>query len=206
MDSKQHWEQIYAQAPAEEVSWYQAEPVVCLDLITAAGASPEAKIIDIGGGASVLVSRLLERGFKDITVLDISAAALQSAKIRLGNLAESVKWIEADITTVKLSAEFFDIWHDRAVFHFLTEAVQRQQYVERLNQALVSGGQIIISTFALAGPSRCSGLDVVRYSPESLQRAIGQNFVLVETSNEIHLTPWQSEQKFIYCRFKKVAN
>ncbi|MBI5185640.1 MAG: class I SAM-dependent methyltransferase [Nitrospinae bacterium] len=199
---KDHWEGIYKTKIPTEVGWYQADPKQSLDLIAAAGIGRTQKIIDIGGGASLLVDKLMEKGFEDVTVLDISPAALNQAKSRLGKNAQKISWIEADITGFEPDRKF-DLWHDRAVFHFLTDADDRKKYVKVMNLAVAPGGHLIIATFALDGPPKCSGLEVVRYSPESLAKEIGRNFELKDAVEELHVTPSGMPQKFIYCRFKR---
>lgn len=164
-DRKSHWENVYTENTPAEVSWYQIEPAVSLELIVSTGISHAGKIIDVGGGASVLVDKLLDQGFQDLTVLDVSSKALDYAKERLGNRAGAVKWIEADITEFE-SSEKHDLWHDRAVFHFLTDEDDRKKYVQNMNKALNPGGHVIIAAFSIDGPLKCSGLDVERYRPE----------------------------------------
>ena len=203
LDKKRHWESIYKTKEPTEVSWYQPESRISLDLIIQTGISTTARIIDVGGGASRLVDSLLAQGFQHISVLDISSSALQHARDRLGALAEQVTWIEADVTRVTLPAAHYDLWHDRAVFHFLTNPADRDQYIQTMQYAVKPGGQIVIATFALDGPTQCSGLEVVRYSPESLQSTLGPDFELVESLNEIHHTPFGTEQRFVYSHFRR---
>ncbi|MBI5184764.1 MAG: class I SAM-dependent methyltransferase [Nitrospinae bacterium] len=162
-------------------------------------------MIDVGGGASVLVDELVEKGFENVTVLDISTASLNQAKSRLGKHAQKISWIEADVTGFEPDRKF-DLWHDRAVFHFLTDANDRDKYVKVMNQALAPGGHLIIASFALDGPPKCSGLEVVRYSPESLAKEIGRNFELKDAVEELHVTPSGMPQKFIYCRFTNYSS
>ena len=202
MDRKAHWEDIYLKKAPTEVSWFQAVPATSLKLIASTNLGKEGKIIDIGGGDSVLVDHLLADGFQHVTVLDISAAALERAKERLGARAARVTWIEADVTDVTLPGSF-DLWHDRAVFHFLTDTEDRKRYIRTASGALHAGAHLIIATFALTGPPRCSGLEVARYGPETLQRELGDGFDVVETFEETHATPWQAEQRFLYARLKK---
>lgn len=203
-DPKQHWEKVYQEKEPGQVSWYQTQPSVSLDLIALSEIGQSGKIIDVGGGASVLVDKLFEKGFNDVTVLDISAKAIEHAKGRLGNRAEKVTWIEADITKFKPSQRY-DLWHDRAVFHFLTNPVDRKKYVEAMGKAVKPNGHVIIATFALEGPPKCSGLNVERYHPEKLSKEIGNLFTLLKSVEEIHTTPWHSEQKFTHCLFRKQA-
>ena len=202
MDRKAHWETIYAGKAPTEVSWYQASPALSLELIEATGAGKDARIIDVGGGASLLVDTLLDRGCTDLTVLDISANALRRAKERLGREAGRVTWLEADVTAGGLAGPY-DLWHDRAVFHFLTDPKDRQRYVSAADRAIAPGGHLIIATFSLQGPPKCSGLDVTRYSPQTLREALGDRFQLVETREELHTTPANVRQAFLYARFRK---
>jgi SAM-dependent methyltransferase len=204
-DRKSHWENIYTNKTPAEVSWYQLEPVVSLGLIALTGINHAGKIIDIGGGASLLVDKLLEQGFQDLTILDVSSKALDYAKKRLGNKARAVKWIEADITDFDF-LEKYDLWHDRAVFHFLTDAHDRKKYIRNMNKALNSGGHVIIAAFAIDGPLKCSGLDVKRYNPEEMTNELGNSFEFIKSVDEVHMTPAGKEQKFTYCYFKKAAD
>ncbi len=198
---KAHWEKVYTEKTPEGVSWYQRQPAMSLELIVSSGIGPTGKIIDVGGGASVLVDKLLDKGFKDLTVLDISAGAMDYAKERLGTRAENVHWIEADVTEFEPSDQY-DLWHDRAVFHFLTDTGDRKKYVKCVRRALRPGGHLIISTFAMEGPPQCSGLDIERYSPDKLKNELGGSFELIRHVHEVHQTPWNKEQKFMYCCFK----
>jgi SAM-dependent methyltransferase len=197
-----HWENVYATKGEREVSWFQETPAISLELIRAAGAPPRASVVDIGGGASRLPDALLEAGYEDVTVLDVSEAALAASRERLGPRAKSVTWITSDITTW-VPMRSFDVWHDRAVLHFLTEATDRTAYVQRLHQALRSGGTAIISTFALDGPEKCSGLPVVRYDSAKLADTLGGSFALVESRRHEHATPWGSAQRFQFSVFRR---
>lgn len=197
---KDHWEQVYSEKAATKVSWYQQHPQRSLELIKATGVNVSARIIDIGGGASTLADFILDAGYKNLSVLDISQAAIEQAKSRLGKRADKVTWLEHDITEF-ITDEPFDVWHDRAVFHFLTDANDRSSYVDTLSRALKPGAHAIIATFDLNGPEKCSGLDVMRYSPETMSAVLGEAFQLVETSTEEHVTPGGSSQNFVYCRF-----
>jgi ubiquinone/menaquinone biosynthesis C-methylase UbiE len=199
MDAKAHWEHMYATKAPTQVSWYQQHPDNSLRLIQHTDIQPTDPIIDVGGGASTLVDNLLEAGFQSLTVLDISATALQVARQRLGACASAVTWIEADITQTTLPRHGYALWHDRAVFHFLTHLADRQRYIDTLRYALRPGGNVIVATFAPDGPQQCSGLDVQRYGPESLHRQFGHDFELVDCISESHHTPWGTEQKFLYC-------
>lgn len=201
MGRKQHWEDTYAARVAEQVSWYQAEPTLSLQLVARAAGDSRPSLIDIGGGASRLVDCLLERGFGDLSVLDISTTALQAARQRLGPRAGEVTWICSDVTEFR-PARRYAIWHDRAAFHFLVDAVERQAYVRVLRAALEPDGQAIIATFAVDGPKRCSGLDVVRYDAATLAAELGGDFRLEEECSETHLTPAGKPQRFAYFRFR----
>jgi 2-polyprenyl-3-methyl-5-hydroxy-6-metoxy-1,4-benzoquinol methylase len=200
---KSHWEAVYANKAPTEVSWYQPYPRISLDLIAHTRVSSCAQIIDVGGGTSTLADALLSEGFKHVTVLDIAFAAIEKSKARLAERANSITWLEADITRVNLPEHYFDLWHDRAVFHFLTEVSDRRSYLRAVEGSLKPGGHLIIATFAVDGPKKCSGLDTQRYSPDELSDFFGDSFQLVETVSEIHQTPFETEQKFIYCRFQR---
>ena len=202
-DRKSHWQHVYQQRSVTDVSWYQGEPTLSLDLIEQSGVNRGDSIIDVGGGASVLVDRLCSAGFTNLSVLDISGNALLNTKNRLGEQANGVEWFEADITQFEVPHPF-SLWHDRAVFHFLTEERDRQSYVRRLNDALRPGGQLIIAAFAMGGPTKCSDLDIVQYDLEKLMLVLGEEFEFVEERRELHITPANKEQKFNYFRFEKV--
>jgi ubiquinone/menaquinone biosynthesis C-methylase UbiE len=197
-----HWENVYTTKGENEVSWFQQSPAPSLDLIAQAGASSKSAIIDIGGGASRLVDNLIAQGFEDVTVLDLSSAALAAARSRLGVRAERVSWIVAD-ATIWEPARSYDIWHDRAAFHFLTDANDRAAYIGRLQRGLKIGGHAIIATFALDGPEKCSGLPVARYDSASLGQALGATFKLIHTQPHAHATPWDSQQSFQFSVFRR---
>jgi 2-polyprenyl-3-methyl-5-hydroxy-6-metoxy-1,4-benzoquinol methylase len=197
-----HWEGVYATKGENEVSWFQECPAISLELIHAANPDHAAAIIDIGGGASRLVDCLLQEGYRSIAVLDLSASALEAAKMRIGPTAASVDWIVADVTTWH-PARSYDIWHDRAAFHFLTDARDRSAYRARLQSAVRPGGQVIIGTFALDGPEKCSGLPVQRYDGARLAAELGPSFELLDTQSETHHTPWNSTQAFQFSRFRR---
>jgi SAM-dependent methyltransferase len=197
-----HWENVYTTKSETEVSWFQQSPAPSLDLIVQAGATRQSAIIDIGGGASRLVDHLVEQGFEDVTVLDLSGAALAAARSRLGAGADRVSWIVADATAWE-PARAYDIWHDRAAFHFLTDASDRAAYVARLRRGLKIGGHAIIATFALDGPEKCSGLPVERYDSASLGRTLGDAFRLIHTQRHEHATPWDSRQIFQFSVFAR---
>jgi 2-polyprenyl-3-methyl-5-hydroxy-6-metoxy-1,4-benzoquinol methylase len=205
MNPKSHWEQVYQTKSLTDVSWYQTLPSLSLKLIASTGIQKGDGIIDVGGGASVLVDCLLNAGYQNVAILDISAAAIQHAKDRLGQQASAAEWHEADITTFR-SPRRFAVWHDRAVFHFLTNSADRRNYVGVLKETLIPNGHLIIATFAATGPLKCSGLDVMRYDAKLLCAEIGDEFALLETHDETHTTPWDTEQKFIYCRFQRRSN
>lgn len=197
-----HWDDIYGRKDEDAVGWFQAEPRLSLELIGRTGLPPEAGVIDIGGGASRLVDRLLERGFADITVLDLAEAALARTRGRLGAAAERVRWLVGDVTAWRPGRRY-DLWHDRAVFHFLAEAADREAYLEALRAALRPGGHLVVATFAADGPERCSGLPVVRYESDALAATLGAGFSPVETATEEHRTPAGVPQRFQYCRFRR---
>ena len=198
MESKAHWEHLYATQPVDNVSWFQAHADLSLRFIRGIGAPKTASIIDVGGGASTLVDDLLRDGYSSLTVLDLSGQALAAASARLGARANAVDWIEADVTQVVLPVHAYDVWHDRAVFHFLTSPQDRLAYVETVLRAVKPGGHVIVATFAEDGPSQCSGLPVARYSAEALHREFGAPFLLVEHAKEEHRTPAGAVQKFVY--------
>ncbi len=203
MEAKTHWEQIYQTKQPTQVSWYQMHPLLSLRFIERTGVSKAGSLIDVGGGASTLVDHLLADGYQNVTVLDVSGVALAQARARLGPLAGPVRWIEADITEAALPPNQYDVWHDRAVFHFLTQAEDRVRYVEAVRRSVKPGGHVIVATFAADGPTQCSGLDVVRYSPDSLHGEFGSDFELLESAPEAHQTPFGTEQKFVYCYCRK---
>ncbi len=199
MDPKRHWETIHRTKSPTEVSWYQPHAEQSMAFIRNTGIARTGRIIDVGGGISTLVDDLLAEGYAQVCVLDISPAALAVARARLGAAAERVTWIGADVLTVAFPAASYDLWHDRAVFHFLTDPRDRARYVEQVHHAVRPGGHVIVATFAADGPMQCSGLDVVRYNPESLHGAFGEAFRLVDSARETHVTPAGGEQRFVYC-------
>ena len=203
MEMKTHWEHIYETKGSTQVSWYQQHAQLSLQFIQNTRIQKTAQIIDIGGGASTLVDDLLVAGFQHVSILDISATALQLAQQRLGARATEVNWIEADITQVRLPEQTYDLWHDHAVFHFLTQPADRQRYINTVRQAVRTGGHVIVATFASDGPDHCSGLEVVRYDPESLHDEFGEGFELKDSTRETHHTPFGTEQRFIYCYCRK---
>jgi hypothetical protein len=199
---QQHWKHIYESKSPNEVSWYQAVPRISLALIHSSGVSPTAPIIDVGGGASTLVDCLLAADYRSIAVLDLAAGALDRSRQRLGPAASQVDWVAADILSWQPTTRF-QLWHDRAVFHFLTQPEDRQSYLATLKSALLPGASVLLATFALDGPERCSGLPVRRYSPQTLAAELGSEFTLIETATEDHPTPSGAIQRFVYCRFKR---
>jgi 2-polyprenyl-3-methyl-5-hydroxy-6-metoxy-1,4-benzoquinol methylase len=203
-NEQKHWTHVYENKTPTEVSWYQASPVPSLCALRRFGALPSSSLIDVGGGASNLVDALLEQGWQDITVLDIAAPALEAARTRLGPLADKVQWEVADITDWH-PARKFDVWHDRAVFHFLTEPQQREAYRRALLAGLAPGGLVIVATFALDGPERCSGLPVKRYDAEGLAEEMSDTLRLIEGWREEHVTPWGATQSFNWCAFRRVG-
>jgi SAM-dependent methyltransferase len=202
VNRQSHWEKVYTTKGENEVSWFQEKPAASLELIRLVGAIQNSAIIDIGGGASRLAGGLVSQGFEDVTVLDLSAAALASARSRMGDNANRVTWIAADVTTWEPSRTY-DVWHDRAAFHFLTEPNDQAAYVARLRRALRPGGHAIIGTFALDGPERCSGLAVSRHDAGSLAAALGGGFELIDTRRHEHITPWSTPQRFQFSTFRR---
>lgn len=203
-DTKKHWEQVYGTKTPDQVSWYSPHLNASLELIKRTALPRTARIIDVGGGESTLVDDLLARGYESITVLDISQKAIDVCRKRLGRAAERVHWIAADITQaeLELGPPQFDVWHDRAVFHFLTTERERAAYVHRVTRSVKIGGHVIVGTFGPEGPTRCSGLDVVRYDEDSLHREFGSHFRLLVSSKESHRTPSGAVQQFLYCYCK----
>ena len=200
-DSKQHWEDLYRNKAIDEVSWHQDNPQISLELIRSVSPDLNTPIIDIGGGASMLVDRLQQLGYQSLGVLDISAIALQHAMSRLGANADKIQWYEADITRFK-SPVTYDVWHDRAVFHFLTGQDQQKAYIQTLENTVRGGGHIIIATFAIGGPTRCSGLDIVQYDKDKLSTLLGEHFGFIEQQSELHITPAGKQQAFQYFHFR----
>jgi SAM-dependent methyltransferase len=199
---KSHWESVYTTKGEREVSWFQENPAISLELIALAGLPEGASIIDVGGGASRLVDVLLQRNIGQITVLDLSAAALDATRKRLDAKGAGVKWVVADITTWQ-PTQTYDLWHDRAVFHFLTDSADQNAYLDRLKKAVKRGGHVIIGTFALDGPEKCSGLPVIRYGSESLSALLGTDFKLIDARRHDHVTPWGALQRFQFSTFRR---
>ncbi len=202
MDTKAHWEKVYSTKAAEAVSWYCAHLDTSLALIERAATRYSSSIIDVGGGESTLVDDLLARSYENITVLDVSQTAIDVTKKRLGLTAEQIHWLVADVTDAQLERGAYDVWHDRAVFHFLTASEHRAAYVRQVGHAVKPGGHVIVSTFGPEGPTKCSGLDVIRYDAESLHDQFGVRFRLVESSKELHRTPFGNTQQFLFCYCK----
>ena len=205
MHSKDHWETVYSTKASDAVSWFQPHADFSVGLIKATGAGLDASIIDVGGGASTLVDDLLANGYTDLTVLDLSASALAAARNRLGAKASAVRWIEADITKADLPGHQFDIWHDRAVFHFLTSPEDRAAYVRTVFHSVKPGGHVIVATFAEDGPNQCSGLPVMRYRPDELHAEFGEAFSLLHHEKEAHHTPSGTVQQFVYCYCRRIG-
>ena len=204
MNKKSHWENIYQTKAINEVSWYRDHLENSLQMIGNTGVDKTAAIIDVGGGTSTLVDDLLADGYGNVAVLDISSRAIAESQKRLEHAAERVDWLVADITQADLPENYYDVWHDRAVFHFLTDAEDRRKYVQIAMRSLKVGGHIIVASFGLEGPRRCSGLDVVRYSPESMHGEFGDQFRLVRSVKESHETPFGTTQEFVYCYCRKL--
>lgn len=203
MSTQEHWDKVYAERGADGVSWFQAEPTLSLELLEQAGLKPGAHILDIGGGASRLVDLLLVRGLR-VDVLDISEEALQLSRQRLGAEAAKVAWFRADATQWEPEAAAYDLWHDRAVFHFLVTDAQRAAYVRALDRGLKVGGHLVLASFAPDGPLKCSGLDVCRYDAAGLQKVLGDGYQLLREETHQHTTPWDSAQKFRYFLLRKI--
>lgn len=201
MDRQAHWNNVYKEKSPTEVSWFEAEPQVSLDLIQSV-APVGCSVIDVGGGASRLIDRLLDVGYGPVAVLDVSAVALEKAQARLDNRASRVRWIVSDILECKELGQF-DVWHDRAVFHFLTDPAQRRQYVDLAARSLRPGGHLILGTFALAGPEKCSGLPVCRYDAAGLSAELGSRFTLLRELPYTHVTPAKKTQQFLFCIFRR---
>jgi len=199
MDAQAHWERVYGTKTPNEMSWFRPHLETSLFLIERIAGHRSASIIDVGGGESTLVDDLTCRGYRDVTVLDISRTAIEHAKRRLGSASQQVAWLVADITDARLPMHSYDVWHDRAVFHFLTEPTQRLAYVRQVSSAVKPGGHVIVGAFGPEGPSKCSGLDVIRYDADSLHAEFGARFRLMQISKELHHTPFGTTQQFLYC-------
>ncbi len=206
MDPRTYWDSVYLTKSPTDVSWFQPAPVRSLELIRRVAPNLRTPIIDVGGGASVLTGALQRDGYSNLTVLDLSRAALATTQARLGAKAAQVRWLEADVRTASIPNAEFGVWHDRAVFHFLTLDTDRAAYVAQMKRAVRPGGYVVVSTFGPEGPKRCSGLEVCRYSPTSLHREFGPGFRLLSSEEEQHETPSGSHQAFIYCLFSWEGN
>jgi 2-polyprenyl-3-methyl-5-hydroxy-6-metoxy-1,4-benzoquinol methylase len=202
MDYKSHWENIHSTKSNTDVSWYQATPVTSIDFIESLGVPKDAAIIDIGGGDSFLVDHLLALGYTNVTVLDISAAAIAKAKERVGDKSKQVKWVVSDINEFD-STENYDVWHDRAAFHFLTRDEEISKYVRTVYNGLNPFGTLILGTFSENGPTKCSGIEITQYSQESMVQLFSESFVKIECTNVDHTTPFDTVQNFTFCRFKR---
>jgi SAM-dependent methyltransferase len=203
MHTKNHWETVYTTKSADGVSWFQPHAEMSMRFIRASGLGCDAAILDVGGGASTLVDDLLDGGYTQVGVLDLSAAALAESRHRLGPRADTVRWVVADITQADLAPHSIDLWHDRAVFHFLTTDADRAAYVRQVLRALKPGGHAIVATFGVNGPAQCSGLPVMRYAPDVLHAEFGAAFTLLAHEEQLHHTPLGTDQHFIYCMCRK---
>ena len=199
MRNDEHWQSVYEKKKPDEVSWYQPHLAQSLAFIRSSGLSPDARIVDVGGGASTLVDDLLDEGYRNVAVIDLASAALEAAKQRLGSRAGTVDWIVGDITTPLLPDDSVDFWHDRAVFHFLTEDAARAAYLAQVERSVKVGGHVLVATFGLDGPDRCSGLPVARYDAAGIHAVFGDVFTKIGQASEQHATPWGSVQSFVYC-------
>ena len=199
MSDRKHWDTVYETKGSDNVSWFRPHLDRSLAFLEAAKIPRSASVIDVGGGASTLVDDLLDRGYSNVTVLDLSEVALQAARERLGDRAARVQWIRGDVTEVPLPQRAFDFWHDRAVFHFLRDPRARSRYVEAVRRSLKPGGHIVVATFGPHGPEKCSGLEVLRFTPEALHAEFGSDFARISSTTETHTTPWGAEQEFVYC-------
>lgn len=205
-NQKRHWEKIYSNGQPHEVGWYEPHLLTSLAWIRDLSLPKDARIIDVGGGASTLVDDLLAEGYQRIAVLDLSRAALAAVKTRLGRDADRVMWLEGDITSIELPARHFDLWHDRALLHFLVEPESRKKYVDSLRTALKPGGRAIIATFSPQAPPCCSGLPVERYTMQAMQNLLGGGFTLERHHEELHITPGGTEQMYLYCQIRRDVN
>jgi len=204
MQSREHWEKVYESRSADSVSWYQEHALLSLQLIRQTGVTLSAPFIDVGGGASTLVDDLLAEGYSNLAVLDLSSAAIAAARVRLGSARSgNVQWLVADVLEVELAAHNYEVWHDRAVFHFLTAMGDREKYVQTAMEAIKPGGYLIVATFSEDGPGKCSGLPVMRYRAEELQAEFGDTFTLMHHQKALHVTPSGGSQEFVYCCFQK---
>lgn len=202
MNPQSHWDHVYRTKKPTQVSWYRPHLEKSLELIASAAGSLDASIIDVGGGESTLVDDLLDNGYHHLSVLDISPTAVNATRNRLGDRANLVSWLVGDVTTIQLPRHQYDVWHDRAVFHFLTNRASRLAYVRQVRDSVRIGGHVIVASFGPEGPLKCSGLDVVRYDAETLHGEFGAQFQLVKHLTEQHQTPFGTTQQFVYCYCK----
>jgi 2-polyprenyl-3-methyl-5-hydroxy-6-metoxy-1,4-benzoquinol methylase len=205
MQNGDHWDEVYGSKSPDQLSWFQLQPEPSLQLVQQLASSPQARIIDVGGGTSLLVDALLSRGYDHLTVLDLSERALATVQQRLEAQAAEVTWLAGDIRSIDLPHQAYDIWHDRAVFHFLVDSLDHQRYAEQVERSLRPTGHLILATFAEDGPERCSGLPVMRHSTESLQQVFGQQLQLQHQQRITHATPSGVEQKFLYTVWQRKA-
>jgi SAM-dependent methyltransferase len=203
MDNKLHWDRIFYAKASGEFTWHQPHLTKSLEILQGIRLDSSARIIDVGCGDSTYVDDLLALGFSNLTLLDVSPVAIERAKRRLGDRAGQLTWLESDLREASLQPEYYDLWHDRAVFHFLVDPLDRHHYVSKAEQALKPGGHLVIATFSVTGPESCSGLKTMRYSPESLSAAFGERFRLYDSQAEVHHTPKGGEQNFLYCHLVK---
>jgi SAM-dependent methyltransferase len=204
MDRTQHWENVYQTKNSTEVSWYEPDPKQSLDLILQVAGESRGRVLDVGGGQSFLVDRLLDAGFSHVAVLDISQTAIEATKARLGERASQVEWIVADITQHDSLGDF-DVWHDRAVFHFITDSEDRMHYVELLKRSLPIGSHFVVGTFAKGGPEKCSGLPICQYDAATMETELGPSFEPVKCSEHLHTTPTGKPQQFFFGVYKRIA-
>jgi SAM-dependent methyltransferase len=202
--TREHWDSVYGRKAVTDLSWYEPRAEKSLELIRSAGVEPADPIVDVGGGASLLVDELLAVGYRDLTVLDISATVLEKLRERLGARASRVTLLDRDVTAFEAQRRYA-LWHDRAVFHFLVERADRQRYLQALRRALRANGHLVIATFGPSGPERCSGLPTQRYDARALAAELDPDFKLMESSLTVHVTPWNAPQQFLYCRFARQA-
>jgi SAM-dependent methyltransferase len=198
-----HWDKVYGSKALSQVSWYEPKPDQSLTRIRDTGVQPRDPVIDVGGDASLLIDELLSAGFRDVTVLDVSAEVLRTLRDRLGERGTSVTLLQDDVTSFRPTRRYA-VWHDRAVFHFLMEREDRERYLDALRKALLPNGHVIMATFGPAGPDRCSGLPVMRYDAGALAAELGAEFPLIDSSLVVHHTPWGAQQQFLYCRFDRI--
>lgn len=205
MDERRHWQEVYSRREPDGVSWYRPHLERSLAFIRSTGLPTDARIVDVGGGASTLVDDLLAAGYRDVAVVDLAEAALDAARARLGAKADDVEWIAGDVTALSFPNASIDFWHDRAVFHFLTEARARAAYLEKVRDAVKPGGYVMVATFGVDGPEMCSGLPVTRYDAAGIHSVFGDAFEKIGEAEEQHATPWGSAQSFVYCFCRRTS-